>query len=47
MLHCMIKIYDTPPAGVTEIVASRVNDAVDWPEIAFYPSRIRPQETPE
>jgi len=36
MLRCMIKICDTPAAPVTEIVASGVNDAVDWPGIAFY-----------
>ena len=46
MLQCMIKIYDTPPAGVTEIVASCVNDAVDWPEIAFYPQKFDPRTPP-
>jgi len=38
MLHCTIKICHTPATLVTEIVASGVNDAVDWPGIAFYKS---------
>ncbi len=35
MLQCMIKICDSACACVTEIVASGVSDAVDWPGIAF------------
>jgi hypothetical protein len=42
MLQCMIKICDTPAAAVTEIVASGVNDAVDWPAIAFYDTESIP-----